>query len=35
VDHNELGFGYTKWGRELGEHILSLSKWSEKWDRNS
>jgi len=34
VDHNEEGFGYTKWGRELGDQLMSLSKWSEKWGRN-
>ncbi len=31
VDHNEQGFGHTKWGRELGEHLLGLSKWSAQW----
>jgi len=33
VDHDDNGFGYTKWGRELGEHLLELSRWSEKWGR--
>jgi len=31
VDHNEQGFGYTDWGRELGEHLLELSTWSNRW----
>ena len=33
VDHNEQGFGYTKWGQELGEHLLDLSKWSARWGK--
>ncbi len=30
VDHNEEGFGYTEFGRELGEHLVNLSKWSSR-----
>ena len=33
VDHDGDGFGYTKWGLELGEHLLELSRWSEKWGK--
>ena len=31
VDHNDDGFGYTSWGRELGDQLMVLSKWSDKW----
>lgn len=33
VDHTDAGFGRTKLGRELSEHLVRLSKWSEKWNR--
>lgn len=33
VDHNEEGFGYTEFGRELGEHLVNLSKWSSRWGK--
>ncbi len=32
VDHDDDGFGYTKWGQELGEQLLNLSEWSSRWD---
>ncbi|MEM1436275.1 MAG: helix-turn-helix domain-containing protein [Pseudomonadota bacterium] len=35
VDLEESGFGYTVLGAELGEHLLRLSSWSEKWDQQS
>lgn len=35
VDHDAAGFGYTRWGRELGEHLRRLSDWSRRWDRES
>ena len=35
VDHNDEGFGYTVWGRELGEQLLALNEWSTRWDRES
>jgi len=35
IDHNEDGFGYTTWGRELSEHLLSLNEWSVGWNENS
>ncbi|MGD8829732.1 MAG: winged helix-turn-helix transcriptional regulator [Pseudomonadales bacterium] len=35
VDHDDAGFGYTRWGRELGEHLIRLSDWSRRWDRES
>ena len=31
LDHDENGFGYTKWGRELGDQLLVLNRWSLKW----
>lgn len=31
LDHAEAGYGYTKWGRELGTHLMPLSRWSERW----
>jgi DNA-binding HxlR family transcriptional regulator len=31
LDNNEEGFGYTEWGNELSEHLIELSKWSERW----
>ncbi len=34
VDHNDEGFGYTKWGRELGDHLLKLSNWSDRWSKS-
>jgi len=33
VDHDDGGFGYTKWGRELGEHLSELNHWSESWGK--
>ncbi len=35
IDHNEDGFGYTKWGKELGEQLLTLNDWSVGWDKDS
>ena len=34
VDHDQSGFGYTDWGRELGEQLLSLSQWSKRWGKS-
>ena len=31
VDHDEHGFGLTRWGKEVREHLLTLSKWSNNW----
>ena len=31
LDHDENGFGYTKWGQELGDQLLVLNRWSLKW----
>ncbi len=31
LDHDENGFGYTKWGQELGDQLLVLNRWSQKW----
>ena len=33
VDHDSTGFGYSILGAELGVQLLSLSEWSERWDR--
>ena len=33
VDLFEDGYGYTEWGEELGEQLLMLTKWSEKWGK--
>jgi DNA-binding HxlR family transcriptional regulator len=34
IDHDPDGFGYTRWGAELGEQLLTLSRWSERWGRS-
>jgi len=33
VDHDDDGYGYTKWGRELGDQLSELNRWSEKWGK--
>jgi DNA-binding HxlR family transcriptional regulator len=33
IDNNEEGFGYTKWGNELSEHLIEISKWSDRWGK--
>jgi len=33
VHHNEEGFGYTEFGRELGEHLVNLNRWSNRWSK--
>jgi len=35
VDHDGGGYGLTRRGRELGEHLARLDKWSEKWAAES
>ena len=35
VDLTDAGYGYTRWGEELGTQLLELSRWAEKWDRES
>ncbi len=35
LDHDESGFGHTKWGKQLGEQLMALSEWSKKWDARS
>ena len=32
LNHDENGFGYTRWGEQLGEQLIALSEWSNKWD---
>jgi DNA-binding HxlR family transcriptional regulator len=34
IDHDDAGFGYTRWGRELGEQLLTLNEWSGRWARS-
>lgn len=34
VDHDENGYGLTHRGRQLGEHLLRLSRWSDRWARD-
>ena len=31
LDHDRQGYGLTEAGRELGEHLMQLSDWSERW----
>lgn len=31
LDHDEKGYGYTHWGRQLGVHLSSLSRFSQQW----
>jgi DNA-binding HxlR family transcriptional regulator len=31
VDLSEEGYGYTERGRELGQYLLELNRWSEAW----
>jgi len=33
VTHDDGGYKLTEQGKELGEHILGLSKWAENWDK--
>ena len=33
VDLTDEGFGYTKWGDELGSQLLTLNGWAEGWAR--
>lgn len=34
LTRDESGYTYTKWGRQLGEHLLVLSDWSKKWGKD-
>ncbi len=31
IDHSTEGFGFTKWGEELGRQLFTLNKWSKGW----
>ena len=31
VVHSDSGYEYTQSGKELGEHLMQLSRWSGKW----
>ena len=31
VDLDDGGYGYTRWGEELGEQLLSLNSWAQGW----
>ncbi len=35
VDSNKDGYGYTRWGEELGSQLLDLNQWAEVWARES
>ena len=32
VDLTKEGYGYTSWGRQLGERLIDLDQWAGKWD---
>ncbi len=34
VDHDEGGYGYTNWGRELGKQLEILNNWSVEWGKS-
>lgn len=34
VDHDAAGYGLTRSGRELGEHVLALDGWAKRWARD-
>lgn len=31
VDEHKAGYALTGWGIELGEHLIALDIWSERW----
>lgn len=31
IDHDEGGYGFTKLGKDLGNQLIELSTWSNKW----
>lgn len=31
IDHDSSGYGHTTLGNELGEHLLDLSIWANRW----
>lgn len=35
IDHTEQGFGFTHWGEDLGDQLLDLSRWAERWDSST
>ena len=34
VIRNEGGYDFTKFGQDLGEQLLALSRWSNKWAKS-
>ena len=32
VMHNDHGYQYTDRGKELGEYLMQLNKWTARWD---
>ena len=34
LDHDEDGYGYTDWGRQLGAQLSGLSEWSVQWAKH-
>lgn len=35
VDLTDEGYGYTRWGEELGIQLLALNRWADKWDKET
>lgn len=35
IDLTDAGYGYTKWGKELGEQMITLDIWASKWDEGT
>ena len=35
VELTDEGYGYTRWGEELGTQLLALSRWADKWDKET
>ena len=35
LDSETSGYGFTKWGDELGEHLVELSTWSNRWAKEA
>lgn len=34
IDHSAEGYGFTRYGEDLGEQLADLSKWSNKWAKS-
>lgn len=31
IDHDSDGYGFTGWGEELGQHLLELNDYAQRW----